>query len=156
MWGNYINEDYVIVAPESYAGIEKFNQKPEMMVQFDFKEVKDAVGFDENLPIKYKNYENYIERYNREKFNSEKTQEEKILAERDAYLSMFQGSREGTTISNESSDGSFVSMKNEEKALYGYKNYLNNIENEPNFPNIQVLSFSEWLRLVNVILDEEN
>ena len=155
MWGNYINEDYIIVAPENYAGILDFNKKPEMMIQFDFKEVKDADEFDESLPIKYKNLDNYIERYNREKFNSEKTQEEKVLAERDVYLSMFQGSREGTNIPDKSSNGSFVSLENEEKALKSYKEYLENIESNPNFPNIQVLSFSEWLRVVKSALDEK-
>lgn len=146
MWAKYMKDDYIIVAPEEYAGVIGFNKKPEMMEQFGFVPVKDAEGFDDTLPVRYKEMDGYIERYNSENPNPEKTQKEKVLATRDAYLSMFQGSREGTNIPDESSNGAFVSLENEEKALKSYKEYLENIENEPDFPNIKVLGFGDWLK----------
>lgn len=146
MWGRYIDEDYIIVAPESYAGVEDFNKKPEMMIQFDFKEVKDAEGFDESLPINYKNYKNYIRRYNTENPYPEKTQEEKVLALIDLYLSTFQGTRSDTSIDDESSDGAYIPLNKEEEILNEYRSYLENIKNDKDFPYVEVLNLQDWLK----------
>ena len=143
MWAKYMSEDYVIEAPESYAGILGFNQKPEMMKQFGFKEVKDADNFDKSKQIRYKLFDNYILRYNQEP--DIESQKEKVMALRNLFLQAFSGTRKNTDVSDKSDSGAFVSLENEEKALKSYKEYLENIENEPDFPNIKVLGFGDWL-----------
>ena len=145
MWAKYINEDYIIEAPDSYAGISNFNQKPEMMVQFDFMEVKDDEGFDESLPIKYKKMTNYIKRYNIEPA-LEQTQEEKTNALIDMYLNSFQGGRKGTNVTNKSEDGSFIPLDKEDEFLTAYKLYLKDLRKDRNFPYVEVKSLGEWLK----------
>lgn len=146
MWAKYINEDYVIVAPDEYAGVIGFNEKPEMMEQFGFEPVKDAEGFNDTLPIKYKEMGRYIERYNLKEQPVESSQKDKILALRDAYLKAFIGTRKDTDVTNESAAGAYVSLTDETKALEDYKTYLENIENKPDFPNIELLGFGDWLK----------
>lgn len=147
MWAKYMKDDYVIVAPKDYAGVIGFNEKPEMMEQFGFVPVKDADGFDAALPVRYKEMDGYIERYNlKEEKPVEPSQKDKILALRDDYLKVFAGTRKDTDVTNKSSAGVYVSLEDETKALEDYRTYLKNIENEPDFPNIKLLGFGDWLK----------
>ena len=145
MWGRYIDEDYIIEAPESYAGIPNFNQKPEMMVQFDFMEVKDDEGFDESLPIKYEKMTEYIRRYNVEPI-PEQTQEEKTITLINTYLDSFKGGREGTGVTDKSEDGSYIPLDEEDESLTAYKLYLKDLRKDRNFPYVEVKSLEEWLK----------
>lgn len=65
---------------------------------------------------------------------------------RDLFLQAFSGTRKNTDVTNESDAGAYVSLEDETKALEDYKTYLENIENEPDFPNINVLGFGDWLK----------
>lgn len=146
MYAKYINEEYIIPAPKECGGVLDFDQKPEMMIQFDFIPVKDKKGYNKNKKTCYKLMKDYIQRYNpKEESFEELIEEEKLLAIRDSYLNTFCSTRKNTDITNTSSDGTFIDLNEEEEILNNYKNYLLNIENESNFPNIQIMSLSEFV-----------
>lgn len=146
MWAKFINEDYIIPAPEKAGGVEDFNKRPDIMKQFDYKEIVNAPGFDPNKPVKYRLKAIFIEQYNPEiQEQEELSQAEKVLTQRDFFLQIFSGIRENSGVTESSTDGVFVSKENERAALLDYTKYLKNIEAEPGFPDIQVLGFGDWL-----------
>lgn len=146
MWAKFVNDDYIIQAPEKAGGVSGFNKRPEIMKQFEYQEVVDSEGFDKNKPFKYRQTGDFIERFNiEEKPETKQSPREVILAQRDAFLQMFSGIRKNTEVTDKGETGAYVSPAKEEQALAAYRQYLINIESEPGFPNITLLSFGDWL-----------
>lgn len=152
MWAKFVSDICIYEAPKKYKGIENFDTNIDMLVKNNFKQVKFINSADnmQNPKIKYSLNNDFIlaEYYDINKKITDKDLIENKLKERDALLYQYSVSRfKNKSVPISADDGKTTTLEDENNYLKAYYDYLNNIENDKNFPNVSLLSFIDWINL---------
>ena len=133
----------LIVAPVNYNGISNFDKSPELMAEAGFKEVVEAEYPGAGYDAIYTETDGKIMQSWEQSIVLVEGLKSFVREDRNALLEGIQWRvdryKEQTELGIATTDSAETYM-----AILRYKQYLRDVPQSKNFPNVEVLTFDEW------------
>lgn len=124
----------LVQAPTNYAGVSNFNQDEALMLEHGYKPVIESVHPEGNYRPVYTETETEIIQ----------SWEEVVVPEEDRAR-MLRNVRDSLLAETDKTMLPDYPVTDEEREKYkAYRQYLRDIPQNPDFPDIEILSFEEW------------